>query len=942
MQAAFVPVALICILALPMCRPLLAAPAIDGSEIIFNVSGSETYSEQIPSTCTKVIKKGAGTLTLSGNSSDFHGDVEIREGIVVASHMNALGRGSGDKGTTSPNTISVSPDAQLRATFGADRSDGNTEGRGFRSVIEVAGIGPDGKGAFFYDAPSSSEIPYWFIWKLKLVDDATIGGTVGYFARTLDLNTKTLTVKIEGDKNPLPFYYMPTSGIMNPGSMVVDGGVRIWGSDFGGGKENLLTFSGSTLYLTAASPIGWSVNWSNISNGTIENNAGGYDGSLNLFNGDFRFGGTRLLAWPQQNCGISFGGKFIAENGYLEKGGPGIMRLGGIENFAQKVIVNGGTLAVSGSAVNVAGCLQIDDGAMVRFEDAGDVVMTNWSSIVRSKLGVAPSRLELSGATSFRNKAYATYLYAGLSPDVAEGGVDRRWGTVSVDSGVVMSNNFAVGYNGIGAVYQKGGNIYWNSYDRTYAGYLGCSPYAGYGYWGMKGGTLTIPRFVELAGGHSDSTAFFVQTGGLATLNGEDLKISTRGHANMYIGDGAVFSQTAGSTYMGYTDGTMGVGGDAAVTVDGTGSTFKAAWFVGMQNRTNFTSYVNMNGGGALEAFQIVNSFGSSWTWPNGSKQYISFNGGVWRTPPGMDGAHDAFYSASVEKGTPDALLCHSGGAIFDTQSSSVRLNAPLIAPSGRTVKSITLPADADFVAATNIGPARISIEGSGFGATAFAPFDDEAGRLRGDVIITSPGSGYGDDTVIRVYSHDGHKSWTCAYELEDAVSGGLTKLGAGTLQLKCANTYRGKTVVKQGMLDMAVASGIPDGNALEVASGATLVLSGNLKVTELSGAGQISGGKDKALTVDGSLVLDSSNMTDGGTLSASGSINFGEGALLKVADEDLLTTAPKKLTLITAGYIWGVPTPASDFGGRWTASRSSDGKSLTLRYLNGMVISVR
>lgn len=396
MQASFVSITLTCMLALSMYRPLLADPTVDGTEITFNVSGNETYSEQIPSTCTKVIKKGTGTLTLTGNSSDFHGNVEIREGIVVASHMNALGRGSGDKGTISPNTISVSSGAQLRATFGADYSDENTEGRGFRSEIEVAGVGPDGKGAFFYDSPSSSATPYWLMWKLKLVDDATIGGTVGYFARTLDMFGKTLTVKIEGDKKLLPFYYMPTSGIANPGNIVVDGGIRIWASDFGGSKENLLTFSGSTLFLTSANPIEWSVNWNCTTKGTIENNAGGYDGSLNLFKGDFRFGGTHLLAWPRQNCGISFDGKFIAENCYFEKGGPGIMRLGGRENRVQKVVVNGGTLAVSGSVINVAGCLQVDDGALARFEDAGDVVMTNWSSIVRSKLGVAPSRLELS------------------------------------------------------------------------------------------------------------------------------------------------------------------------------------------------------------------------------------------------------------------------------------------------------------------------------------------------------------------------------------------------------------------------------------------------------------------------------------------------------------------------------------------------------------------
>ena len=141
-----------------------ATPSIDGSVMSFDISGTATYSAVIPSTCTEVNKKGEGTLTFSGNSVDFHGNVEIQEGVVIATHMNALGRGSGTMGTTSMNTISVWKDAQLRATFATDKSDGNSEGRGFRSVIEIAGDGPDGTGAFYYDRASNSAVPYWLIY----------------------------------------------------------------------------------------------------------------------------------------------------------------------------------------------------------------------------------------------------------------------------------------------------------------------------------------------------------------------------------------------------------------------------------------------------------------------------------------------------------------------------------------------------------------------------------------------------------------------------------------------------------------------------------------------------------------------------------------------------------------------------------------------------------
>ena len=56
-----------------------AAPSIVDSVLVFDVAEGETYEYEktIPDTCTKVVKKGLGTLTMSGNSVDFHGDVEI-------------------------------------------------------------------------------------------------------------------------------------------------------------------------------------------------------------------------------------------------------------------------------------------------------------------------------------------------------------------------------------------------------------------------------------------------------------------------------------------------------------------------------------------------------------------------------------------------------------------------------------------------------------------------------------------------------------------------------------------------------------------------------------------------------------------------------------------------------------------------------------------------
>ena len=913
-----------------------ATPSIDGSVMTFDISGTDTYSAVIPSTCTKVIKKGSGTLTMSGNSADFHGNVEIQKGVVVATHMNALGRSSGGAISSGLNTISVWKDAQLRATFATDKSDGNTEGRGFRSIIEIAGDGPDGTGAFYYDRASNASVPYWLIAELKLTADASIGGTIAYSARTFNLNYKTLTVKTPAY---LYFYY---NNVTKPGHIVAQNHARIWGSTFNGGTTNLLTLSSATptFYLSTANPINWSVLLDCTGKGTIENNSGGADGTKNVINGDFTFNGTQLLVWPQANCGVTFGGNLVSHSGYLDKGGTGALFIRGDYNTATRWNVSGGDLIVTGSKTNIMGTLGITATASASFDNAGLVLITNNSMLVLGRLekGELPAKLEIMGNTELRSIASGTYLYVGTRQQYSSN-YERTWGTLTVGEGASVSNNLAVGYSGRGAVYQKGGDVYWAVPEAKYGGQLGSGMYCGYGYYSMDAGALTIPRYTTFAGDHPDATAFFVQRGGTASVLGENLKLSSRGHANLYLSGSASFTQTAGSTYMGFTDGTLGTGGDATLTVDGTGSVFKAAWFVGMQNRQDFTSYININTGGVFETTYIVNNAGTGWTWPSGSKQYVSFNGGTWRTPHNI-GLHNAFYSA--DRAAPDAFLCQKGGAVFDTDNSSVNLNAPLVAPTGKTIKSITLPADADFVASTNIGPARISITGSGVGATAFAPFDDDAGRLRGDVIITSPGTGYGNDTVVKVCSPDGDRSWDCTYELEDAVSGGLTKCGTGKLSLQCVNTFRGKTCIKGGMVEMAVAGGIPDGNALEIAAGTTLALSNNLSVSTLEGAGRTLGGTDKSLTVTDALMLDPDNLAAGKSLSIEGWLVFAAGAKISAQDVELSEQTCNGKTFVSAAYIAGEPTIDVSLGSRWRIVRNASGTALTLRYIRGTAFLIR
>ena len=922
----------LCVAVFMSALPIGAGVVTENGVMTFTVSGNETYSDVIPSGVTKVVKMGAGTLTMSGDSETYHGDVEIREGVVVATHRNALGRGSGGSGTTSPNTITVSKGAQLRATFEADKDDGNAEGRGFRSIVKIAGSGPDGFGAFYYDRAAGGVTPYWYVWELRLTDDATIGGRSPWFVRLCDLQGHTLNVALPAG---VRFYYCT---IANPGHIVMANTCYVYGSTFNGGRTNILELASTapTFWLSGASPIDWSVMWSRTDKATIECNLGGDSGTANVINGDFTFLGKQLTVWPQRTGdgkrhAVTLNGAVVCNNGYLEKGGDGVLNLGGPSNIFTRLYVSAGELNVRNSETNYAAYLTIADEATVSYTDAGLVAFTNGSCQIFGRFanGKGPGELKVSGATDFRMGSPSTYLYVGgLS------GTERTWGTLEIGAGASMSNNFAVGTRGRGAVYQTGGSVYMDVPDVSYSSNLGTTEggSVGYGYWGMADGKVVAPRYLRMAYG-AGSTAFFVQRGGTATVQGENLKISVGGHGHMVVADGATFTQTSGSTYMGFTDNVAVTGGEATLTIAGAGTVFKPDWFVGMQNRKDFTAFVNVNDGGVYEAKSIVNNAGNSWTWPEGSKEYVSFDGGIWRAPA-HTGTPGLFYS--VGRAAPDKFLCQRGGIVFDAcAGTTMKVNAPLEAPTGKTVKAITLPDDEAFRATKYIGPARIEIvDATGVGATAYAPFDDTARTLRGDVVVTSRGMGYSDATVVRVWSMDGDQSWNCTCELEDAVSGGVEKRGPGTLTFVCKNTYAGKTSVKEGVLDVTSDGTIPNGQPLEVSAGATLNLSAPISVTTLEGAGAVNGD----VTVTEAYVVDSANFNAGKALSVNGCLEFAAGSKIRAADVAGLDTERFRM-IASATKIAGAPT-LDGFGPMWRL-RIGDGK-MSLGVCRGTVVVLR
>lgn len=111
-----------------------------------------------------------------------------------------------------------------------------------------------------------------------------------------------------------------------------------------------------------------------------------------------------------------------------------------------------------------------------------------------------------------------------------------------------------------------------------------------------------------------------------------------------------------------------------------------------------------------------------------------------------------------------------------------------------------------------------------------------------------------------------------------NAISGGgsFTKSGAGTLTLIKENTYTGGTTIKAGTLRLVQNNALLSGSDVDVASGATLDLNGNLQTLgDLTGKGNV------ALRDSGRLSMEGDGSTFGGVISGAGTFTkTGPGTL--------------------------------------------------------------
>jgi autotransporter-associated beta strand protein len=110
-------------------------------------------------------------------------------------------------------------------------------------------------------------------------------------------------------------------------------------------------------------------------------------------------------------------------------------------------------------------------------------------------------------------------------------------------------------------------------------------------------------------------------------------------------------------------------------------------------------------------------------------------------------------------------------------------------------------------------------------------------------VTITSPGFGYtSPPSITFLKGGAGATAATGTVSLAQNTSGGLTKIGAGTLTLNAVNTYTGATTVSGGTLALGNPYALSPASAVALAGG-VLNLNGYTVTNAISGTGQITNG---------------------------------------------------------------------------------------------------
>jgi fibronectin-binding autotransporter adhesin len=790
---------------------------VDASSVIntngYNLTIHGNFSGSDP-----LEKTGSGTLTLAGTNSSYTGTITISGGGISLSTGSNLWAG--------PLALSG---GELIAT-GSFTFSQNATLSGANTIDVASGC--------------------------NLVITGNISGTGGSLTK-IDSGTLTLSgsnTYTGGTTISAGTLAVPAASGLGSGNLSLNGGTLQANGSF--------TFT-YPVAVSSASAI-------SVNSGSTLSLSGVLSGSENLTVGG---GGALSLS----NTGNTYSGKMTVNSGGLQVAASSLPPL------ANLVLDSGGALTVSGSntvkTISGAGGITLNSGGTIIITDGNGntlagviqgsgsltlnsdtLIISGTSNTYSGQTTIAGGTLQ-AGANNAFSSASAVMIDANATLSLGSysntiGGLLGS-GSVTLQTPSVLTVNIASGSNTFsGSITGSGGLTVSGGGTLVLSATLNANTYSG--ATSITAGTLEAE-----ANSLSTSSAVTISSGAYLQISGANQIPSLSGSGNVTLDDTLTIESDLANTFSGVIQGTGGL------TFSGSGS-------LSLSAVSTYSGDTNINGGalyltgsGTLSSASVLTMqentiFDISAVTTSASIGTLSSTG----ENINLNLGSKTLTITQAAFGSFTGSIAGTTGSLVKAGSSTLQLAGSSNTYSGTTTISAgTLQAGAQnsFSAGSAVTLANV------LGATLdLNGFSNEIASIAGGG--TTGGSitlGSSEETILTL----GNDNSSTSFGGVISGTGGIVKIGTGTLTLTGSNTYAGSMTISEGVITAFTSSSLSPSASVTVNSGAELDLNDGISasIQSLSGSGTVSLGSSGGASL---------TISNGGGLTFSGEMFGGGGSL--------------------------------------------------------------